>query len=362
MARVRPTARQRAVLAALAAGAGPTTRALWAALGAGTGKRALERLLGRLQARGWVTRQPLRPYAGAASPQAWALTAAGAALIGAPRPPRAAVPERVAPGQAAVLHLLAAQKALTTAQIAGYLYPDKPPRYTAAVLRGLRARGLLRAARVAPERGAVSAAYWRLRPAGARAVGRPYGPQHARPPTRGALRDRGAHLALCAAVEAAGWQVIAPVTYHRGHPRPAATPQRLQLLATLAARGHTAEDGSGDPAAWAAGLVPAGLNDYVAVLPHRPALAVVLIVHPWRAGESFWLGRAAARPGARGGRRASRVALYARLAPLVPVWAVFPQPEIRALYADRLARHGLGAHLLDAVGALLAERARAGAG
>jgi hypothetical protein len=79
-----PTPAQRAVLELLADGAVLTVCQIHECLNLACGKRALERLLVRLEAHGWVRRLAIYPERGRASEQGWILCPAGARAVDLP--------------------------------------------------------------------------------------------------------------------------------------------------------------------------------------------------------------------------------------------------------------------------------------
>ena len=81
-----PTPAQRAVLELLADGAVLTVRQIHEYLKLDCGKRALERLLVRLEAHGWVRRLAIYPERGRASEQGWLLCPAEASPNNLPDP------------------------------------------------------------------------------------------------------------------------------------------------------------------------------------------------------------------------------------------------------------------------------------
>jgi hypothetical protein len=380
-----PTPAQRAVLELLADGAVLTVRQIHEYLKLDCGKRALERLLVRLEAHGWVRRLAIYPERGRASEHGWLLCSTGARAIDlAPNQVRsrsdaqirrlltAGMPPALGSNKLAVLKLLAEWKQLTTTQIHQYLNPDRSRRYTQQLLHDLAARGFIRG--VAYSTWAREEYYWMLLARGAHDAGCAYGKQYRRPPAPQTLRHRGLQLALIAQAQGAGWFLIRPGVYSAAHPRPLETPQRRKLVdAFLEIEGRTLNDLMARGVAWyelkdrmdrhqrrqVGALVPVSPNDYVAYVPYRTELAAVLIPHPSYAGLRFWTRKPAfryRRP-TFSDERDSRLERYRRLARILPVIAVFGTPEEADACASILAPAGLEVLVVEEVGPRLAQLA-----
>jgi len=380
----QPTPQQRAVLELISEFEALRTAQIHEYLPENTKIRALQALLARIQAKGWIEGAPLYPAHGKASEYYWLLSPAGAAVLELSgdrrRPALTRLQQTLAPGQpaiplvavsTAVLELLADWKQLTTGQIWQYLHPTCPRWYTQQVLESLAARHLIHGQDLNPEDGAASEHYWTLLERGARQIGLVYENHYRRRPTAATIRYRGLQLDLIRQVEAAGWTLIRPDRYSPDHPRPDETPQVCQLVeAVLAVEEQTltAQLAAGVErwrlqeridrlrAGKVGAVVPPAVNDYVAYIPTRPELTTVLIPHPPNAARSFWTRKPdpqGDRPEQRG-RRDSRLARYERLAKILPIVAVFDTSQPAARYVPVLALAGFRCILATEVGAQLA--------
>jgi hypothetical protein len=246
-----------------------------------------------------------------------------------------------------ILRLLAEWKQLTTTQIWQYLDADKPRRYTQQLLGRLQQQRMVRGVDLSPRQGTRSEHYWLLLERGAQALGIAYGQQYRRRPTTAALEYRGLQLALRMAVERAGWQFLPPGTsLEKPDPRvrqliTAVLNREGHALAALQAQGSLSQQLQSRRNRYEHGLVgavvPDAVPDCVAYGAGHPERTVVLIPHPPYATRAFWSHRHAQPPDGPT-RRLARVDLYARLATVIPVVAVFATAESGQPYAALLRR------------------------
>jgi len=123
-------------------------------------------------------------------------------------------------------------------------------------------------------------------------------------------------------------------------------PALVRELAARAAAGESAQMLTEERAQVQAGqigaILPRFVNDWVAYLPDDPTRTVLLIPHPPAAGLGFWANKpeAARRPD-EPPRRESRLERYGRLAAMLPVMAVFPNPATAAPYTALLTAGGV---------------------
>lgn len=374
-------------------------------------KRAVERRLQRLRLQGYVRAELLNPARGMASERRWSLLKKGQGALevtyeshpSSPSP-KAGSRREVTPREAAVLHLLAEMKHLTTGQIRCHLHDEKSNRYTWRLLGALQREGYIRGKRMYPEMGAASECYWTIRKAGAATIGIVYDRRYLRRPARRTIEHRGLLLEMSRQVEAAGWQLIKPQqpsrqlegvgvdgspgakrslqenkehtvhTVHKPGHRAGDTPQRERLVEAalhyeamsiqrLVEQGyHTSEVRDRIErlkAGQVGALVPRAPNDYVAYVPGRPKLTAVLIPHPTWAGRAYWVRRPGVRRDIMGRKEGIRARLdkYARLAKVLPVIGVFSTDGTARQYAALLASGGLHSVTVGQVGDKLASLA-----
>jgi hypothetical protein len=235
----------------------------------------------------------------------------------------------------AILDALADQRALTGPQLTAAL--QARPQLVNRDLAWLAAHGFVLGATLAPTGLGRPPRLWRLRQAGAEAVGaRDFGSHFYRWPADDILSYRSLQSALAREVEMLpGWQLITP---GRGfvHQDPAwESPQSLLLRASLA---H-----EGDPPDLLS-CVPRRCNDYVAFCPGAPTHTTLLILHPPRAGRAYWTRpRPPINSRARRPTPAGRLALYWALISQMPdrVAAVFPDERAAEPYIEILEAAGL---------------------
>ena len=379
-----PTPEQREILEMLTDFTYLTTAQIASYVAAPISQRALQFRLSGLRERGWIAETRLQPERGAASQRAWKLLPAGGVVLGTPewvRPPLSLttlrpilVPTDPAPALhpdgRAILTLLAYWKALTTEQIARWVWNRWPcTGAMQAVFADLRARHLAHDQDLAPEEGTHSPHYWQLLTAGAALVGLDYGSHYRKRPLRSTLDHRGMLLELVRQVAAAGWQLLPPHTARPSDPlrEDSAQAQRLKVtvldykgreLAARAAYGESDQALAEDRAQHREGLIgavlPRFVNDWVAYLPDDPVRTVLLIPHPPHAGLGFWANKPeAARRRDEPVRRESRLERYRRLAAMLPVIAVFPRPSTAAPYAKILTAGGFQWATVDQIAARL---------
>lgn len=411
MSNERPTPSQTRVLQLLSAFEYLTTREIYEYLAQQTTKRAVEQRLHLLLQHGFIGSALLNPLQGRASERRWALLKKGCDVLGvAFEPPgtqRASARRGVTQREAALLHLLAEMKHLTSDQVRRHLHGDKPEWYTWQLLNKLQRLGYVRGQRIHPERGAASECYWTIRKAGATAIGAIYDMRYLRRPARRTIEHRGLLLEMRRQVQAAGWSLIKPLAHSSRRAAPAErsgeppaggrhtvlnaelgggysvipgdTPQRQRLVEAVLYREAIAIEklirqgyavaGLQDrierlKAGQVGAVVPRAVNDYVAYVPGAPGQTAVLIPHPPWAGRAFW----SRRPGRRKFNTSKqdrpqdsprpRLERYARLSRVVPVLGVFATHEAAGQYGSVLAAAGLQWTLVEDVRDKLLEIAR----
>jgi len=352
----RPTAKQRAILETLNNYAYLTNAQIAEDAANGTADKALQRRLLWLRSAGWIAEQRLYPERGNRSPRYWTLLPAGATALGIafnPFPPAtlATIQADLAPGMAplpsvspserAILALLAEWKALRTGQIWQTLDPTKTREYTKKRLITLAQTDLIQGTPLPQMKEGAQEYYWILRPQGAAILQIPYDKQYRRRPTGTVLDYRGVLLTMLAACTDTGWRVLPPQPAGPAHPAVEYPPQYEQLrqavllyeydqIRAMQERGEPRDYIQTRYALYQAGLVggvvPTFINDYVAYHPAGPQYSVVLIPHPPGAGSYFWTRHLKPRR-KRSNYNPSRAERYRRLAPIVPVIAVFPTAD-----------------------------------
>ena len=380
----RPTTKQRAILQTLHDYAYLTTGQIAEDAGNGTTDRSLERRLALLRAAGWIAEQRLYPERGNPSPRYWTLLPAGVAALGgtfAPSPPTplatiqadlapstTSLPP-VSPSERAILALLAEWKALRTGQIRQTLDPTHSRVYTNIKLITLAQADLIQGTPLPQIKKGAQEYYWILRPQGAAILQLPYDKQYRRRPTGTVLDYRGMLLALLAACAGAGWRVLSPQPAGPDHPAVEYPPQYEQLRQAVLLYEYDqirAMQERGEPrdyiqtryalyhAGLVGGVVPTFINDYVAYHPAGAQYSVVLIPHPPGAGSYFWTRQLKPRR-KRSNYSPSRAERYRRLAPIVPVIAVFPTEDEAREYGRILRGSGIQPLAVDQLAGVLTD-------
>jgi hypothetical protein len=235
----------------------------------------------------------------------------------------------------AILEILGDQRALTGPQIAAAL--QVRPQLVNRDLAWLAAHGFVLGAALAVAGPGRPPQLWRLRKAGAGAVGaRDFGSHFYRQPADDVLAYRGLQSALVRAVAALpGWRLITPTRGFALRDPAWQSPQSLLLRAAL-----TQDASRPDLLA----CVPRRCNDYVAYRTEAPGRPVLMIAHPRRAGRGYWTRpRAPINSRARRPTSVGRLALYRALIPQMPdrVSGVFPDERAAEPYVETLEAAGL---------------------
>ena len=380
----RPTAKQRVILQTLNDYAYLTTGQIAEDAAGGTTDRSLERRLALLRAAGWIAEQRLYPERGNRSLRYWTILPAGITALGgtfAPSPPTplATIQADLAPGMAplppvspserAILALLAEWKALRTGQIWQILDLKKTREYTKKRLITLAQADLIQGTPLPQMKEGAYEYYWILRPQGAAILQLPYDKQYRRRPTGTVLDYRGVLLTMLAACRSAGWRVLAPQPAGPDHPAVEYPPQYEQLrqavllyeydqIRAMQEQGESRAEIEDRYIHYQAGLVggvvPTFINDYVAYHPDGAQYSVVLVPHPPGAGSYFWTRHLKPRR-QRTNYNPSRAERYRRLAPIVPVIAVFPTEDEAREYGRILRGTGIQPLTVDRLAGVLTD-------
>jgi hypothetical protein len=249
----------------------------------------------------------------------------------------------VSEAQIQILRGLYEYGGLTTSQIRHFIVPALSPSRAFRELNSLRTTKRVRSISLVPTEGR-SELYWSLRPAGARMIGHTRIDRHcpSRIPNHIQIAHKTTILEIASILEDAGWWYIRPMRYNSRHPKPDQTPQRTAIQYAVQHHfDHQPPTLPGAGMTLAATLhpsqVPVGLNDWVAWNPNHPEQAIIIIPHPAGASRGFW-GRPPRNGGAIDKSRLGRIQVYANLAPVVPVLAIFPTQAIAAQYKSLLER------------------------